>query len=70
MGDTSSVEPDTGGARARDAMGVIGVVGAQPAELRCCCGREECAFLRHNCSVLLSVERDVHTAAKMGQVCC
>ncbi|KAM7205416.1 myosin-11 [Naviculisporaceae sp. PSN 640] len=35
--------------------------------MRCCCGREECVFLRHNCSVLLSVERDVHVAAKMGQ---
>lgn len=40
---------------------------SQPAELRCCCGRDDCVFLRHNCSVLLSVERDVHTAAKMGQ---
>ncbi|KAK4214622.1 myosin-11 [Rhypophila decipiens] len=36
-------------------------------EMRCCCGKEECVFLRHNCSVLLSVERDVHVAAKMGQ---
>ncbi|KAK3395133.1 hypothetical protein B0H63DRAFT_64392 [Podospora didyma] len=42
-------------------------LAAQPADLRCCCGRDECVFLRHNCSVLLSVERDVHTAAKMGQ---
>ncbi|KAK1750929.1 myosin-11 [Echria macrotheca] len=41
--------------------------GGRPAELRCCCGNEDCVFLRHNCSVLLSVERDVHTAAKMGQ---
>jgi len=42
--------------------------GDQPGVLRCCCGRDECVFLRHNCSVLLSVERDVHAAAKMGQV--
>ncbi|KAK0616410.1 hypothetical protein B0T14DRAFT_434900 [Immersiella caudata] len=48
-------------------MGAIGAIAAQPTELRCCCGSEECVFLRHNCSVLLSVERDVHTAAKMGQ---
>ncbi|GAB1319719.1 NUproduct domain-containing protein [Madurella fahalii] len=40
---------------------------AQPGDLQCCCGKDECVYLRHNCSVLLSVERDVHTAAKMGQ---
>ncbi|KAI1773582.1 hypothetical protein F4818DRAFT_449225 [Hypoxylon cercidicola] len=33
----------------------------------CCCGSVECLFLRHNCSVLASVEKDVHTAARMGQ---
>lgn len=41
-----------------------------PPPLRCCCGRDECVFLHHNQSVLDSVERDVHTAAKLGQVCC
>ncbi|KAL2756065.1 hypothetical protein ACRALDRAFT_2062685, partial [Sodiomyces alcalophilus JCM 7366] len=35
--------------------------------LRCCCGRDECVFLHHNQSILDSVERDVHTAAKLGQ---
>ncbi|KAK4223397.1 hypothetical protein QBC38DRAFT_373221 [Podospora fimiseda] len=49
------------------AMGIADKVG-QPGDLRCCCGKEECVYLRHNCSVLLSVERDVHAAAKMGQV--
>ncbi|KAK0615129.1 hypothetical protein B0T17DRAFT_646604 [Bombardia bombarda] len=43
------------------------VYGAEPGTLRCCCGGEDCVFLRHNCSVLMSVERDVHAAAKMGQ---
>ncbi|KAK0708657.1 hypothetical protein B0H67DRAFT_603517 [Lasiosphaeris hirsuta] len=59
----------------QDAMEGVGARSqlsqlSQPAELQCCCGRDECVFLRHNCSVLLSVERDVHTAAKMGQVRC
>ena len=40
----------------------------EPGSIRCCCGSEECVFLRHNCSVLASVEKDVHTAARMGQV--
>ncbi|KAK3485258.1 uncharacterized protein B0T23DRAFT_367187 [Neurospora hispaniola] len=44
--------------------------GAQPSAMRCCCGREDCVYLRHNCTLLKSVERDVHTAAKMGQVNC
>ncbi|KAI2624831.1 hypothetical protein GGR54DRAFT_629339 [Hypoxylon sp. NC1633] len=35
--------------------------------MKCCCGSTECVFLRHNCSVLVSVEKDVHTAARMGQ---
>ncbi|KAI1389374.1 uncharacterized protein F4822DRAFT_436900 [Hypoxylon trugodes] len=35
--------------------------------MKCCCGSVECIFLRHNCSVLASVEKDVHTAARMGQ---
>ncbi|KAI0133915.1 hypothetical protein BJ170DRAFT_575676 [Xylariales sp. AK1849] len=37
------------------------------APLKCCCGSVECLFLRHNCSVLDNVEKDVHTAARMGQ---
>lgn len=49
------------------AEGAVEAMGA--TEMRCCCGKEDCVFLRHNCSVLLSVERDVHVAAKMGQVC-
>lgn len=36
--------------------------------LKCCCGSPECVFLRHNNSVLDSVEKDVHTAGRMGKV--
>ncbi|KAK4676477.1 hypothetical protein QC764_400930 [Podospora pseudoanserina] len=52
-----------------NTMGIVDVVGSSPPgdDIRCCCGREDCVYLRHNCSVLLSVERDVHAAAKMGQ---
>jgi hypothetical protein len=38
--------------------------------LKCCCGSIECVLLRHNCSVLDGVEKDVYTAARMGQVRC
>ncbi|KAM0279208.1 hypothetical protein ACHAQH_004753 [Verticillium albo-atrum] len=37
------------------------------ASLRCCCGHDDCAYLKHSCDVLDTVEQDVHTAAKLGQ---
>jgi hypothetical protein len=40
----------------------------EAALIRCCCGQEDCAFLKHNCSILDNVEKDVHAAARMGQV--
>ncbi|TKA73656.1 hypothetical protein B0A55_06505 [Friedmanniomyces simplex] len=33
----------------------------------CCCGNEVCAYLRQNTSALEAVERDVRTAAQLGQ---
>lgn len=36
--------------------------------LRCCCGRTECPELRHNCLALEDLEREVKTAASLGQV--
>lgn len=41
---------------------------SEPAPLQCCCGRPDCSVLKHNCSVLDSVEKDVYTAASMGKV--
>jgi hypothetical protein len=35
----------------------------------CCCGNEHCAYLQHNQRALDGLERDVRTAAKLGQVC-
>ncbi|KAF5121878.1 hypothetical protein E5D57_012349 [Metarhizium anisopliae] len=50
-------------------------LGARPRErcrdasstLHCCCGSDECLLLRRNCSILESVEKDVHIAAQLGQ---
>lgn len=36
---------------------------------QCCCGRPECPFLAHSCQLLEGLEKDVQTAARMGQVC-
>lgn len=36
--------------------------------LKCCCGRPTCAYLNHNNVTLESLEKDVQTAAKLGQV--
>jgi hypothetical protein len=35
---------------------------------QCCCGRPECPFLAHSCQLLEGLEKDVQTAARMGQV--
>ncbi|KAH7313712.1 hypothetical protein B0I35DRAFT_480380 [Stachybotrys elegans] len=37
------------------------------SSMQCCCGRFDCAVLRKNSSVLEMVEKDVHTAAQLGQ---
>ena len=37
-------------------------------DLKCCCGRTDCGFLKHNCSALDELEKEVHTAAQLGQV--
>ena len=39
-----------------------------PASLRCCCGREDCALLEHNNVALEGLEKDLETAARLGQV--
>lgn len=36
--------------------------------VKCCCGRTDCAFLKHNCSALDDLEKEVRTAAQLGQV--
>lgn len=55
-----------------DMMDGLDLDSTRPHEpsssMRCCCGRSDCAFLRKNSSVLESVEKDVHTAAQLGQV--
>ncbi|KAH7121879.1 hypothetical protein B0J13DRAFT_589593 [Dactylonectria estremocensis] len=38
-----------------------------PSQMQCCCGRVDCALLKRNSFVLESVEKDVHTAAQLGQ---
>ena len=35
---------------------------------QCCCGRPECPFLAHSGQLLDGLEKDVQTAARMGQV--
>jgi len=34
----------------------------------CCCGRLDCAYLEHNNTALGLLERDLETAARLGQV--
>ncbi|RFU33310.1 hypothetical protein B7463_g2981, partial [Scytalidium lignicola] len=35
--------------------------------LKCCCGRADCVYLTHSCSALEDLERELRTAAQLGQ---
>ena len=34
----------------------------------CCCGRSQCAYLEHNNAALEGLEKDLQSAAQIGQV--
>lgn len=34
----------------------------------CCCGREQCAYLEHNEAAIEGLEKDLQSAAQIGQV--
>lgn len=60
--------PGASGDALFDLLPASGAAQDPTPNLRCCCGREDCAFLQHSNTVLDSVEKDVHVAAKLGQV--
>ncbi|EQL27849.1 hypothetical protein BDFG_09351 [Blastomyces dermatitidis ATCC 26199] len=35
--------------------------------LKCCCGSSQCAYIQHNIAALADLEKDVETAAQLGQ---
>lgn len=39
------------------------------ADVACCCGKRDCAFLAHSSKLLEKVKRDARTAGELGQVC-
>jgi hypothetical protein len=66
----------TGQVMAPEVEDLEALIGRIPAccstttpELRCCCGRTDCAYLKHNCVALDDLEKEVRTAAQLGQVC-
>lgn len=71
---TMAESTDDAPSRDADAMAdFVPTSTARPDDgpkLRCCCGRNDCAFLKHSCTLLETVEKDVHTAAKLGKVRC
>ena len=38
------------------------------SNMQCCCGRADCAWLEHNKNALGGLEKDLETAARLGQV--
>jgi hypothetical protein len=44
------------------------IQASRPVNTACCCGRSSCVYLIHNNAVLSDLEKDVRTAAQLGQV--
>ena len=44
------------------------ILGFPPLTLRCCCGRPDCAYLQHSYAALEGLEKNLATAARLGQV--
>ena len=66
-----NLSPD-GGRRRRELAAATGIptysAETTSANLRCCCGRFDCALLEHNVVALEGLEKDLETAARLGQV--
>ncbi|CAG8957748.1 hypothetical protein HYFRA_00000086 [Hymenoscyphus fraxineus] len=52
-----------------DLIGHIphGCPTSSKSTIQCCCGRKDCAYLEHNSSAVEDLERELHTAATLGQ---
>jgi hypothetical protein len=66
---TNSVDPGSCGPTTQpEVIPGIPTYSTAPANLRCCCGRQDCALLEHNSLALEGLEKDLATAARLGQV--
>jgi hypothetical protein len=43
-------------------------IGVRRDASTCCCGRSQCAYLAHNNAALEGLEKDLLSAARIGQV--
>jgi len=50
------------------AIPANGVAQPPTSTMQCCCGRSDCAYLENNNAALGGLERDLETAARLGQV--
>jgi hypothetical protein len=65
-----SIMTSPGHAASREAaMSQSLSIPAGRPNLACCCGRTSCAYLSHNNAALDDLEKDLRTAAQLGQVC-
>lgn len=62
-------EADAAAALAATATSTAAVEETSTHIPQCCCGRtQECPFLAQNNATLAALERDIQTAARLGQV--
>ena len=62
------MEGDSDSAPSLGALVEHAPAGTQQREIKCCCGSMQCAFLRHNTAALEGLEKDLMSAAQIGQV--
>ncbi len=46
----------------------IGGMKVTDRKVICCCGRSQCAYMEHNNAALEGLEKDLQSAAQIGQV--
>ena len=46
----------------------LGGMHGMERRITCCCGREQCAYLEHNNAAMEGLEKDLQSAAQIGQV--
>lgn len=49
-------------------LGRIPAACTTTTDMKCCCGRTDCSYLKHNSIALENLEEEVRTAATLGQV--
>lgn len=65
MAHSNALQPT---ASALDSLLSQSTAGMPSSSMPCCCGRPNCAYLKHNDAALRGLEQELQSAAQIGQV--